>query len=174
MSSSPCATLRLMLPQDLPSVLALQARCYSSDFHEPEAAFASKLHASPDSCWVMAGEQGVQAYLVSLPIQGPHLPMLHASAWSYPGKPDWLYLHDMSVAPQARGSGASKVLLQQAQAFAREHRLPDIGLIAVQDSAPYWAKQGFLPDGAPIRLSPDKLASFGRGAIFMHRQTPSD
>lgn len=180
MSSSPCVPSvkahtgpRQMQASDLDAVLDLQQRCYAPAFHEPREAFASKLLASPRSCWVMPGPSGLHAYLVSLPIEGDQLPKLHAGAWHHPAHPDWLYVHDMAVAPAARGSGASGLLMQQAYAFARALILPDIGLIAVQDSSPYWARQGFVLVNSSARLTPDKLASFGTHAVFMQRATPA-
>ncbi len=161
-----------MQAHDLPAVLALQARCYAPEFHEPHDAFASKLQASPRSCWVLAGRDGLLAYLVSLPIEGDQLPKLHARTCPYPARPDWLYVHDMAVAPEARGSGASTLLLGEAFGLARSLALPQAGLIAVQGSLPYWVKQGFRPVVADSRVERDKLASFGADARFMVRDIP--
>lgn len=161
-----------MQAHDLPAVLALQARCYAPEFHEPHDAFASKLRASPNSCWVVSDDDGLQAYLVCLPIEGDALPRLHASTWQHPAQPDWLYLHDMAVAIESRGGGASKLLLAEAFAFARALALPRAGLIAVQGTAPYWVKQGFSLVAAGNQVAPDKLASFGEDARFMQRAIP--
>jgi GNAT superfamily N-acetyltransferase len=163
---------RPMQPDDLPGVLALQQGCYAAAFHEPLAAFASKLSASPDSCWVLVRGDMLCAYLVCLPIEGDQLPPLHAAHWSAPERPDWLYLHDMAVSPAERGTGAAQALLAQAFEWARQRQLPETGLIAVQGSVPFWSKLGFQLLEDPARVGPAKLATFGPDARFMRRDTP--
>lgn len=162
------ATIRAMRHDDLGAVLALQHQCYVPAFHEPLAAFASKLTAAPDSCWVAQDEQArVCAYLVCVPVEGPALPALHAPDHAPAHAPDWLYLHDMAIAPFARGLGLAPRLLANAQTYAREAGLGCIGLIAVQDSSGFWQKHGFKADRASRRVPPDKLATFGTDAVFM-------
>jgi GNAT superfamily N-acetyltransferase len=163
---------RLMVPGDIEQVMAIQHACYASAFHEPAQAFTSKLRASPLSCWVLSISAQVRGYLVCLPIEGDQLPPLHAKQWSAPARANWLYLHDMAIAPDARGAGAARQLLDLAIDFARSHQLADIGLIAVQDSQPYWSKRGFVPALPGERVSSTKLATFGPHALFMQRQTP--
>jgi GNAT superfamily N-acetyltransferase len=162
---------RLMAPADLPAVVALQHQCYGPDFHEPMQAYAAKLAASPHTCWVLTCNTLVCAYLVCLPVEGDGLPPLHATAWSAPAGPDWLYLHDMAVSAPTRGAGAAQLLLACAIDFARSRQLPELGLIAVQDSVAWWARHGFVPTWPSARVSPDKLASFGPHAQFMLRPT---
>lgn len=163
---------RLMLEGDLDAVIHLQSTCYSSEFHEPKAAFASKLMAAPDSCWVMPGPRGLLAYLVCLPIEGDQLPALHAPDWRKPCNPDWLYLHDLAIHPDARGMGLANSMLFRANELAQTRKLASMGLIAVQDSVPFWRRHGFEPvTGAAAQISVDKLASFGKEATFMLRRT---
>lgn len=163
---------RLMQEGDLDAVIRLQSTCYSNEFHEPKAAFASKLKAAPDSCWVMHGPGGLQAYLVCLPIAGSQLPALHAPDWHKPANPDWLYLHDLAIHPDARGMGLASLMLSKANELAESRRLASMGLIAVQDSVPFWRRYGFEPvTGAAAQISEGKLASFGKEATFMLRRT---
>lgn len=161
-----------MAPGDLAAVLSLQQQCYAHAFHEPHASFAAKLEASPQSCWVARGATGLLAYLVCLPVEGNGLPALHAGHWRRPDHPDWLYLHDLAIAPEARGSGISRALVGQACAWARAMSLPHLGLIAVQGSEPYWRKLGFAAIWPTPRVNADKLASFGPNAQYMQRPTP--
>lgn len=161
-------TIRAMRHDDLGAVLALQHQCYVPAFHEPLAAFASKLTAAPDSCWVAQDEQArVCAYLVCVPVEGPALPALHAPDHRPARAPDWLYLHDMAIAPFARGLGLAPRLLAHALTYAREAGLARVGLIAVQDSCGFWQKQGFEADRGSPSVPPDKLATFGPDAVFM-------
>lgn len=163
---------RLMLEGDLDAVIRLQSTCYSREFHEPKVAFASKLKAAPDSCWVIHGPDGLLAYLVCLPIEGDQLPALHAPDWRKPANPDWLYLHDLAIHPDARGMGLASLMLSRATELAQTRKLASMGLIAVQDSVPFWRRYGFEPvTCATIHISEEKLASFGKEATFMLRRS---
>lgn len=157
-----------MRPEDLPQVLALQHRCYQPDFHEPLDAFESKLHAAPDTCWVISAEPAnVLAYLVSLPVADENYPLLHAPQCAPALQADELYLHDMAISPALRGQGASHQLLQQAIAQAQGLRLPRLSLIAVQNSASFWMRQGFSARQPTSSQVAHKLASFGADAMLM-------
>lgn len=159
---------RLMLEGDLDAVISLQTTCYGAEFHEPKASFASKLRSAPESCWVMPGPSGLLAYLVCLPIKGDQLPALHSPDWHSAPDPDWLYLHDLAIHPDARGAGLAKLMLLRATELARTRGLASMGLIAVQGSVPFWRRHGFEP--AVGQISEAKLASFGEGATFMLRR----
>ncbi|MBI2731813.1 MAG: GNAT family N-acetyltransferase [Aquabacterium sp.] len=162
---------RAMQEDDLDAVIELQKVCYSAEFHEPKSSFASKLRAAPDSCWVAAGPDRLLAYLVCLPIEGDALPALHAPDWCKPHQPDWLYLHDLAIHPDARGTGLARAMLHQATTAAHSQGLSTMGLIAVQGSVPFWSRHGFAPATAPVaQLMAKKLDSFGEDAVFMLRQ----
>lgn len=163
---------RLMLEGDLDAVISLQTTCYGPEFHEPKASFASKLLAAPDSCWVLQGPSGLLAYLVCLPIERDRLPALHSPDWRSSPAPDWLYLHDLAIHPDARGAGLAKLMLLRATELAQTLGLPSMGLIAVQGSVPFWGRHGFEPIlDKGSQISEAKLASFGEGATFMLRRT---
>jgi GNAT superfamily N-acetyltransferase len=159
---------RAMSPEDLPQVLALQHLCYQPEFHEPLDAFESKLQAAPDTCWVISNEPAsVLAYLVSLPVAGENYPLLHARQWEAAAQADELYLHDMAISPALRGRGGSHKLLQRAIAQAQGLRLPRLSLIAVQNSASFWMRQGFSARQPTSSQVAHKLASFGSDAMLM-------
>ncbi|HEX5356417.1 MAG TPA: GNAT family N-acetyltransferase [Aquabacterium sp.] len=158
-----------MAHQDLAAVLAIQQQCYLPAFHEPLVAFESKWAASPDTCWVAEQQGQVCAYLVCLPIEGGKLPALHASAFQRSITPDWLYLHDLAIGPQARGTGLAPMLVSEALTRAKDLGLQQAGLVAVQDSSAFWSRFGFAINESGQQASGEKLASFGTGAVFMSR-----
>lgn len=161
-----------MQEADLDSVIGLQTVCYRSEFHESKSSFASKLFAAPDSCWVAPGPTGLLAYLARLPIEWGALPSLHSLQWHRPHRPDWLFIHDLAIHPQARGTGLASAMLQQATAAARIQNLSTMSLIAVQGWVPFWRRHGFEPATAPtVQGLAAKLASFGEGAVFMLRHS---
>lgn len=79
---------------------------------------------------------------------------------------DCLYLHDLSVARRARGSGVAALLIEQF--FACMHRLglAQARLTAVNGSAPYWARRGFqaLPVQGPLAAL---IEGYGPDARYM-------
>lgn len=159
--------VRPMQRPDLASVISIQHQCYAPAFHEPVEAFESKWAASPDTCWVAQYLGQVCAYLVCLPVQGQALPALHARAFQRSAQPNWLYVHDLAIGPVARGAGLASQLIGQALDQARNMGLTQAGLIAVQDSASFWRKFGFVEDASGHLVTPGKLASFGPDALFM-------
>lgn len=168
-------TARTMQTSDLDAVISLQSTCYAPQFHEPKQAFAAKLNAAPASAWVIDGPSDLWAYLVCLPIDGDELPALHATEWHPPPHPQWLYLHDLAIHPDARGAGLAGVLLSKAHELAFSQGWLAVGLIAVQDSVAFWRKQGFEPAELPSPLiRAEKLASFGKEATFMLRRIKVD
>lgn len=168
MSLSSELLCRVMTREDLPHVLTLQHLCYHPDFHEPLEAFESKLDASPLTSWVIPDHaSGVAAYVVCLPVQSENYPALHARHWQVTEAPDELYVHDMAIAPTLRGRGTSQLLLQQARAHAAQTGLQRLSLIAVQNAAAFWARQGFNARTTTSRELMGKLASFGTDAALM-------
>ena len=160
--------IRPMSPADLPGVLAVQRACYGPGHLEPLEAFASKLTASPTTCWVAEAASGeVLAYLVCLPTDARSLPALHTTQWQAPAHTDRLYLHDLAVSPSAQGLGLGPQLVARARQVAQAQGWQQLVLIAVQGSEPFWARQGFGVSFPPNAAIEAKLSSFGDTARFM-------
>lgn len=154
---------------DLSQVLAIQLRCYPPAYHEPAASFENKLRRSPESAWLAVSGNQVQAYLVTLPVDEAHFPALHAANWAPPSRPKWLYLHDLAVDPDHRGSGSGQRLIAQALERAHAQGLEGLVLVAVQGSQPYWMRHGFQTREVEHIALLATLRSFGDDACFMAR-----
>jgi GNAT superfamily N-acetyltransferase len=148
---------RPMQPGDLAAADALADAIYPDHYERP-AVMAERLRLAPDSCFVLADGARLAGYLVSHPWAGPP-PPLDSLLGALPATPDHHYLHDLALAPPGRGAGHAARLLRRFAA------LPDIRLIAVGTSQPFWRRQGF----APLPIAPAKLASYGPGAAYMGR-----
>lgn len=156
--------LRGMSPADAASVLALQQRAYPSTHWESWAVLGAKLALHPAGCWVAVDAQGtVQAYLFSHPWQQGAAPALHGKLTALPAAPDCYALHDLALAPEARGQGLAQRLLGLARAQAEDLGVGMLSLVAVQGSAGFWRRQGFepLPGADPA------LARYGADAVAM-------
>ncbi len=163
---------RPLAAHDLPGLLAVQRACYGPAFVEGAAVFARRL-AHPAQCsLVLATPDGtVCAYLAAYgsrlgcvtPLQGDFAPAPH---------PDTLYLHDLAVAPACAGQGLAHTLLAHAFAAARAAGWAHTALVSVQDSAPYWARQGYAEQAVPDAAQRRHLHSYGDGARYMARALP--
>ena len=146
----------------------IQARCYSAIVPESNASMGAKLAASPATCFVAEGCGGIEAYLLALPWHFHNPPCLDAAECRLPETPDTLYLHDLAVAPEARGSGAAAELVRAFLAAQTRLGLPRASLIAIQESASWWVRHGFRPVSVDAHLA-QRLTTYGAGACYMQR-----
>jgi ribosomal protein S18 acetylase RimI-like enzyme len=155
-----------MQPQDLDAVVAIAAQVHPR-FPEERAVFADKLRLHALGALLLDGGHGAAGYCFAHPWHGTRPPPLDTVLGSLPAQADALYLHDLALLPQARGTGAGSaavaILLAQAMALALER----VCLVAVNGSVPYWTRHGFAArESAPLQA---KLASYGADARWMLR-----
>ncbi|MBS0372714.1 MAG: GNAT family N-acetyltransferase [Proteobacteria bacterium] len=157
---------------DLDAILQIQARCYTAIVPESPCSMGAKLTAAPDSCFVASRADGVPiAYLLALPWRFDDPPHLDAQACQLPADADTLHLHDLAVAPEARGSGAADALVDAFMAALAASRLGRASLIAIQGSASWWARHGFEAVTATPILA-ERLAGYGPDARYMRLLHP--
>ncbi|WP_052365064.1 GNAT family N-acetyltransferase [Halotalea alkalilenta] len=166
---SPPALLRLMRETDLPAVLRLQAACYHELEPESQATLESKRAASTRSCWVAERDGQALAYLFTLPWRFDAPPALDARCEGLPLAPDTLYVHDLAIAPEARGQGIGERLVEAALAFGRAEGLERSSLIAVQGAQRYWCRHGYRPLDPLSATIAARLESYPSGACYMWR-----
>lgn len=157
--------IRTMRSADMDCVLKIQAACYGGDIPESRISLMAKLQASPATCFVAEHDSKLLAYLISMPWKLGSPPTLNASDCRLPIPPDCNYLHDLSVHPQWRGSGVGAALIKQFFKLCHQNSLPAC-LVAVQGSAGYWGKFGFVSAQADTELA-WKLATYGENVEFM-------
>ena len=151
---------------DLPAVLALQADGYPAALHDAAPAFLSRMAMAPEMNLVAHDDTGLAGYLVSHPWIGASPPPVDTEI-APPAAADCWYVHDLSVASRARGSGLAQALIAAGVTAARSVGLARSELVAVEGAAPFWAKQGWR---APSRVDPAlaaKVAAYGASAVFM-------
>lgn len=163
-------TLNTLTLDDLEAVLSVQSACYDAFFHESAAAFRAKVLASPDTHWLCRREGLPLGYLVTLPVAEGKLPALDAESVAMPDRPEWLYVHDLAVLPQARSLGLGKRFMAEAERVARNKGLRGLALVAVQGAEGYWAGAGFVQKEKVDEALRLKLASFGGGALYMEKE----
>ncbi len=161
--------IRSMHADDLVAVHALQIRCYAPDLHEAPAVLAARLQLYPSGCQVALRHGDIAAYLFSHPWLGPRPPPLDVAILDLPSRRDHYYLHDLVVDECHRGQRLGQRLSALALAQAQREGLDDVRLVAVQSSAEFWRRSGFVP--APV-LTPAAVwvrASYGDDACLMVR-----
>lgn len=158
---------RPMTEADLDGVTAVADEAFPNH-PEDRACFANRLGLYPGGCWVLADEDGaVAGYLVSHPWRLDEAPALNAPLPRLPEAPDVYYLHDLALASQARGGGHAARGAALAVQAAKDAGLALMTLTAVNEAAPFWARQGFQQRHSPAMAA--RLASYGADAVYMIR-----
>lgn len=167
-------TLAPLRAGDMPAVMRIQARCYTAIVPESLTSMSAKRQAAPHTCHAAWRQGELVGYLLSLPVRGLALPALDSPGCTIDPAADALYLHDLALAPAARGSGAGRALVRHALAVGARLGLRRALLVAIQGSAPYWRRQGFAALPPPTGAVRAKLASYGAQAQLMQRRLSSD
>ncbi|MDQ5886727.1 MAG: hypothetical protein RL210_2332 [Pseudomonadota bacterium] len=159
--------IRPMQTSDLDAVLALQGTIYPSHYHEPRTVFASKLALAAEFCFVVTRENTLMGYLFAHPWLQTAPPALFTAIGRVPDSADSLFIHDMALHPDCRSRSLGQQLLQSSLAAAAAAGLSCSTLVAVQDAARFWLRQGYQP------CTPQSDANFpglyGCDAQFMRR-----
>lgn len=128
---------------DLPAVMLVQRECYRDELIETEITFRMKIKHFPRGCLGLERDGCIVGYVFCQPWMFGEVVPLDDSAGIIPENSDCLYIHDLSIVPAWRGTGAAKALLDGVFHLATEMRLTKFGLVAVQASEPFWARWGF-------------------------------
>lgn len=159
------APVRPLTLADLPAAMALQAECYPPAIRDGEAAFASRIVHAPDWCWTIETDGRMDACLLSHPWPSMAPPSPDTVLTEAVG--DCWYIHDLSIAPHARGEGLARHLLA---ACLDAH--PDISrseLVAIPGAEPVWLRLGWSPVADLPPALQAKVAGYGKGSVYMAR-----
>lgn len=176
--SGPCNTVippaatapavRSMSEDDIPFVMRIQAECYSLSMLESETVFRDRLALTPATCWVWAPEQqNPAAYLFAYPSSKGVITALD-HPFKIAATPDCLYLHDLAVAPNARGRHAANSLVTAALRHARHDGLLWSALVSVQRSQTFWEALGYAPMEVQHSPAKENLDSYQVSADRAH------
>jgi GNAT superfamily N-acetyltransferase len=156
---------RAMRPEDMPAVFALSRRVHV-DHPEREVVLAEKLTLFPAGCFALDVGGHVVGYCFSHPWNGAP-PRLDSFLGTLPAAPSRYFIHDVTLAPDARGHGYAATLMPVLAGVARNCGVPHMMLVAVNGANDFWTRFGFhAPDDA--RQS-DVRAKYGPRAVLMER-----
>jgi len=134
-------------------------------YPEDLAIFTERLRLYPAGCFVLDNEREIAGYALSHPFVKDRAPALNSLLHALPESCDTYYIHDIALAACARNTGAGAAIVESLRAQARAGGFDAICLVAVNNSAAFWQRQGFVTqDAASLR---DKLASYGAGSVYM-------
>lgn len=139
---------RPMRVADLPAVAALEPLCHAPLPPEGELLFAERLALFPPGCLAADDAAGFAAYLISHPWMRAAPPALGSRLGALPEGADGLHLHDIAIAPRARGKGLVGAALAALIPVAQAAGLSAVTLVAVHGTATLWARHGFRRTGA--------------------------
>ena len=151
---------------DLPGLLQVQRACYGDEYVEGAEVFARRIASTVNCSLVLEREGVVCAYLAAYRSRAGKVTPLHGDFEAI-SAPDTLYLHDMAVHPDFAGQGLAHALLQRMRDLAKHAALPFSGLVSVQGSQAYWARQGYELHELRDPQQQASLASYGEDAVYM-------
>jgi GNAT superfamily N-acetyltransferase len=163
---------RPMTEADLDRVAAIAVLGFPDHF-EGRPMFANRLALAAQGCFVLAAKEGPgegdesMGYAIAYPWRLDSAPPLNTLIEAIPADAEVIYLHDLALHPEARGTGATKAIVERLADQARAKGWPAIALVAVNDAAGFWGKHGFtVRENAAVA---EKLASYGSDARYMIR-----
>lgn len=151
---------RAMMPADLDAVDGIAALVHV-DFPEPVAVFANRQALFPAGSFVFQQGSRILGYMLAHPWPSDRpSPDLGVVLDRLPPSQS-LYLHDIALLPEARGTGAGDAAVDLLISLAREQGLAHIWLTAVGGADHYWRKKGFQRVGQAM--------PYGEGSMVMDR-----
>ncbi len=130
---------------DWPAIDQIQIESFSVTAIESVPVLRSIVDRSPSTCFLARTDRPV-GYVLAHPWRSNELPPLKAELGPLPENPEALFIHDLAVSPNARGSRIGRHLVKRVLAEARSAGLNHGSLLAVQHSQTFWEQFGFEPD----------------------------
>jgi GNAT superfamily N-acetyltransferase len=137
------ATLRHLMPGDLPQLHRLEAETYLPSLHESDEAFLRIIELFPEGAFGIFEGDELCAYAFAVPLPAGAVLELQTPLRELPPHATMLYIHDVAVGERWRGRGLAKQLVEALLDLARARGLPASELVSVQGSAPFWQRFGF-------------------------------
>ncbi len=147
-----------------PSILALASR-YHPALPEAEEVLRAKAEAAPEGCAVWEVEGKVLGYALAHPWTLGRVFPLNTEWHVRPEGPAVWYLHDLVLAPEARGRQASQRWVEHLRSLARTDGSSALALVAVYGSGAWWRRLGFRTE--PLAAGAVLDAAYGEQAEYL-------
>jgi GNAT superfamily N-acetyltransferase len=153
---------RPMKTTDLQAVIEISEQAHPLFPEEPHV-FAEKQRQFEAFCFTLEYRGAVTGYCLAHPWERGRVPALNRLLGSPLHTPDCLFIHDVALAREARGKGASVRLVEILADVAQCHGLKAITLVALYGSGRLWSRQGFVA----TEIEKQAIKSYGPSAIYM-------
>lgn len=157
---------RPMTGGDLAAVQILADTIHIDHPEEPHV-FAERLRLYPQGCAVLEVDGRLIGYALTHPWRYGEPPALNSHLRHIPTDATTYYVHDVALLPEARGRGYAMAMGDWLVDHAAQGGLPNLSLVAVNGSQPFWERLGFRATVIPGLES--KLLSYGPDAVLMVR-----
>jgi ribosomal protein S18 acetylase RimI-like enzyme len=158
--------LRPLIDGDLPAVTAIQNTVFEPLYRETQDVLGSRLQVGPTCCWGAFEDGELLAYILSHPWPAASPPAIGRPLPTPPAGDNW-FIHDLAIAPRARGLRLGHALVRAAAGSALKLGLVRGDLIAVQGAWSFWAKLGYAPPPTLSEALQAKVAGYGPDARYM-------
>lgn len=135
-------TIRQMQIGDLHDVYHVQTLGFTEDLWESTETFKQILTDYPSGSFVAEVGGNIVAYILSQPADETREDF-DTGHWEIRGDEECLYLHDLCLSPDVRGTGIAQALVDQLGEYAKNKFKKIVG-ISVQDTQKFWTKRGFI------------------------------
>jgi GNAT superfamily N-acetyltransferase len=152
---------------DLAAVVAI-ADVVHVAYPEDAATIAERLRLYPAGCALFERDGRPMAYTLTHPWRYAAPPALNARLGALPDRPTTYYIHDVALLPEARGAGAAAAIVAAIVGEAERIAAPNLSLVAVNNSVPFWRRFGFEITEVPGLAA--KLLTYDADARFMVRR----
>lgn len=160
--------IRPMAATDLDAILDIQASVYPADILESPEFFENRLKLSAQTCWIAETKGKLLGYLISYPWVRTAPPELDGMLNTLPAQADSWFVHDCAISPTVQGIGVGKRLFNSAHLEAVKQGFRHTSLVSLAQANSYWRNQGYIAVEPTPQLA-QKLADYGEGACYMHR-----
>jgi hypothetical protein len=149
---------------DLPTIDRI-ANLIHPTLPERIEVLAEKSALYPEGCMKLSRKGETLGYAFAHPWKTGDIPFLDTFLHALPDSADCLYLHDIALLPEARGSDASGRYLQLLVHLAKQGGLSQLACVSVYGSYVLWQRHGFQIVSRPSLA--DNLTVYGAEAHYM-------
>lgn len=157
-------TWRAMTGYDLEAVTAIADIVHPGFFEAPEV-LAERQRLYRNGCYLLELGEKPAGYVLSHPWRYGSLPALNSLLGEIPADADTYYIHDLALLPVTRRVGAASQIVKALTKHAEAERYPNMSLVAVNGSIPFWQRHGFVVTDIPELYA--KLLSYEADARYM-------
>jgi len=159
-----------MILQDLEGVTEVQKKTFTQNLCEKHSVMLNRFETFGQYFYVAKNENAIIGYMLSFPWRSGHTPINNQNFPTILQAPDCFYIHDITLLPEARGTGLARAMIEKACETGRSLGFKTISLVAVAQSGDYWDKINFQEHlDIPVEKKNAIIANYGEGSRLMLR-----